>query len=60
MGVNVIVSLLTAPKSLAELEGLVYGATKIPAEDPVPLYKNEWFWTAISVVAFVAVNVYFW
>lgn len=60
MGVNVIVSLLTAPKSLAELEGLVYGATKIPVEEPVPFYKNEWFWTAISVAAFVGLNVYFW
>jgi solute:Na+ symporter, SSS family len=60
MGVNVIVSLLTTPKTLAELEGLVYGATKIPIEEPVPLYKNEWFWTAISVVAFVGLNVYFW
>jgi len=60
MGVNVIVSLLTTPKTLAELEGLVYGATKIPAEEPVPFYKNEWYWTAVSVVAFVGLNVYFW
>ena len=60
MGVNVVVSLLTAPKPLAELDGLVYGATKIPEEEPVPLYKNEWFWTAVSVVAFVGLNVYFW
>jgi solute:Na+ symporter, SSS family len=60
MGVNVIVSLLTTPKPLAELDGLVYGATKIPAEDPVPFYKNEWFWTAASVAAFVGLNVYFW
>jgi len=60
MGVNVIVSLLTTPKTMAELEGLVYGATKIPVEEPVPFYKNEWYWTAVSVVAFVALNVYFW
>ena len=60
MGVNVVVSLLTTPKTLAELEGLVYGATKIPAEEPVPFYKNEWYWTAVSVVAFVGLNVYFW
>jgi SSS family solute:Na+ symporter len=60
MGVNVVVSLLTTPKTLAELEGLVYGATRIPAEEPVPFYKNEWYWTAVSVVAFVGLNVYFW
>jgi len=58
--VNVIVSLATTPKTAAELEGLVYGATKIPVEEPVPLYKNEWFWTAIAIVMFCALNVYFW
>jgi solute:Na+ symporter, SSS family len=58
--VNVIVSLATTPKTAAELEGLVYGATKIPVEEPVPLYKNEWFWTAIAIVIFCALNVYFW
>jgi SSS family solute:Na+ symporter len=58
--VNIIVSLATAPKPTAELNGLVYGATKLPAEDPVPFYKNEWFWTAIAIVAFIAINIYFW
>jgi SSS family solute:Na+ symporter len=58
--VNVIVSLATKPKPLAELNGLVYGATKLPAEDPVPFYKNEWFWMVISVVLFLALNIYFW
>ena len=60
MLVNFVVSLATEPKPAAELEGLVYGATKIPEEEPVPLYKNEWFWTAIAVVMFCALNVYFW
>ena len=58
--VNVIVSLATKPRPLAELNGLVYGATKLPAEDPVPFYKNEWFWMVISVVLFLALNIYFW
>ena len=58
--VNVIVSLATKPKPLAELNGLVYGATKLPAEDPVPFYKNEWFWMVVSVVLFLALNIYFW
>jgi solute:Na+ symporter, SSS family len=60
MLVNFVVSLATEPKPAAELEGLVYGATKIPAEEPVPIYKNEWFWTAIATVMFCALNVYFW
>jgi SSS family solute:Na+ symporter len=58
--VNVIVSLATAPKPLAELTGLVYGATTLPEEEPVPFYKNEWFWLVIAIIAFVALNVYFW
>jgi solute:Na+ symporter, SSS family len=60
MGVNVIVSLFTTPKTLAELNGVVYGATRIPEEEPVPFYKNEWFWTVIAIIGFIALNVYFW
>jgi len=60
MGVNVVVSLFTTPKPLAELNGVVYGATKIPEEEPVPFYKNEFFWLVIAIIVFVALNVYFW
>jgi solute:Na+ symporter, SSS family len=60
MGVNVTVSMFTTPKPLSELDGVVYGATKIPEEEPVPIYKNEWFWTVIAIIVFVALNVYFW
>ncbi|HUX45399.1 MAG TPA: sodium/solute symporter [Terracidiphilus sp.] len=58
--VTLVVSLFTEPKTLAELEGVVYGATKLPKEEPVPFYKNEWFWTSIALVLFVALNIYFW
>jgi SSS family solute:Na+ symporter len=58
--VTFVVSLFGKPRPVAELAGLVYGATKLPTEEPVPLYKNEWFWTAISIVAFLAINIYFW
>ncbi len=60
VGVNVIVSLFTKPRPLSELDGLVYGATTLPTEEPVPFYKNEWFWTAIAIVIFLALNIYFW
>jgi len=60
VGVNVIVSLFTKPRSLSELAGVVYGATPLPTEEPVPLYKNEWFWTAIAIIIFLALNIYFW
>jgi SSS family solute:Na+ symporter len=60
MLVNVVVSLCTKPKPLAELNGVVYGATKLPVEDPVPIYKNEWLWTGIAIVLFLGLNIYFW
>ncbi len=58
--VLVLVSLVTKPRPVAELEGLVYGATKLPKEEPVPLYKNEWMWAAVVFVIFVALNIIFW
>jgi SSS family solute:Na+ symporter len=55
-----LVSLFTKARPVEELNGLVYGATVLPAEEPVPFYKNEWFWTAIAIVGFLALNIYFW
>ena len=60
VGVNVIVSLCTKPRPLSELAGVVYGATPLPTEEPVAFYKNEWFWTAIAIALFLALNIYFW
>src|SRR5665213_977151 len=59
MGVNVGVSLFTTRKTLAELDGLVYGATKLPVEEPVPYYKSEYFWMVIAIILFLALNIYF-
>jgi SSS family solute:Na+ symporter len=42
------------------LNGLVYGATKLPKEDPVPFYKNEFYWAGLAFVIFIALNVIFW
>jgi solute:Na+ symporter, SSS family len=58
--VTFIVSMFTTPKTDAELNGLVYGATVIPEEPPVPWYKNEWSWTALAIVLFLCLNIYFW
>ncbi len=55
-----VVSLFGKARPVAELDGLVYGATKLPEEEPVPFYKNEWFWTVIALVIFIALNVIFW
>jgi len=58
--VTYLVSIFSTPRPVAELNGLVYGATRLPEEEPVPFYKNEWFWTAVAIVAFLALNIYFW
>ncbi|HWG20980.1 MAG TPA: sodium:solute symporter family protein [Terracidiphilus sp.] len=58
--VTFVVSLFTEPKTLAELDGVVYGVTKLPEEEPVPIYKNEYFWMVIAIILFLALNIYFW
>ena len=58
--VTVVVSYLTAPRPIQELEGLVYGATVLPKESAVPLYYRPAFWAVIVSIGFVIVNIYFW
>jgi len=55
-----VVSLFTKPRPVAELDGLVYGITKLPREEPVPFYKNEWTWAILVVIIFAALNILFW
>ena len=55
-----VVSLFTKPKPVAELAGLVYGATILPKEDPVPFYKNVYLWAGLAVCIFAALNIMFW
>ena len=55
-----LVSLVTRPKPVEQLNGLVYGATVLPREEPVPLYKKEWLWAVLVVVIFAVLNILFW
>jgi SSS family solute:Na+ symporter len=55
-----VVSMFTKPRPVEELAGLVYGATPLPKEEPVPFYKNEYMWAILVVIIFVALNVIFW
>jgi solute:Na+ symporter, SSS family len=57
--VTIIVSYFGKARPEAELKGLVYGATVLPNEGPVPLIKNHWFWAAIVIVIFFIVNLVF-
>jgi solute:Na+ symporter, SSS family len=58
--VTVVVSYATKPKPRAELAGLVYGETEIPAVGDVPLYEKPLFWAAVVVAIFVILNIIFW
>jgi len=60
VGVTVVVSLFTRPKPAEELEGLVYGCTKLPSEGHLPLWKRPIFFAAISLGLFVILQVVFW
>jgi solute:Na+ symporter, SSS family len=57
--VTVVVSLATRPKPDHELEGLVYGLTKIPSESHLPLVKRPIFWAVVVAVALIIMNLIF-
>ena len=58
--VTIVVSLMTKPKPEAELEGLVYGASKIPEEHDDHWFQKPIVWAGVIAVLFVALNVIFW
>ena len=58
--VTVVVSLLTKAKSEAELTGLVYGLTPVPAVTNVAFYHKPLFWAGVVTVVFIALNIIFW
>jgi len=56
----IVVSMLTKPRPVAELNGLVYGATTLPSEEPVAWYQSEWTWAIVVGVLFCALNLLCW
>src|SRR5450432_107677 len=58
--VTVVVSLMTTPKPVSELNGLVMGVTDIPSEEQVSLLHRPAFWAVAVAVVFVIFNVVFW
>jgi SSS family solute:Na+ symporter len=58
--VTVVVSLMTKPRSDAELAGLVYGCTEIPSEGHLPLWQRPIFWAGVISAVFVVVQIIFW
>jgi SSS family solute:Na+ symporter len=58
--VTVTVSLLTHPKPVEELAGLVYGCTHVPSEGHLPLLKRPVLWAAVSFAIFLLLQWIFW
>ncbi len=59
VAVTVIVSLVTKPRPIAELDGLVYGATKIPSDGSLTLWQKPVFWAAVVGLVFLGLNLVF-
>jgi SSS family solute:Na+ symporter len=60
VAVIVVVSLMTTPKAESELEGLVYGATKIPSEGEVGLLQRPIFWAGVALGLLLILQWIFW
>jgi hypothetical protein len=56
----VVVSMMTTPKPVSELNRLVMGVTDIPSEQQVSLLHRPAFWAVAVAVVFVIFNVVFW
>src|SRR5579863_2782510 len=58
--VTVAVSLVTKPKTDAELANLVYGLTPIPHEEHASIFHSPVFWAAVVGIVFVILQIIFW
>lgn len=58
--ITFVVSLLTRPTPIAQLSGLVYGATEIPDDGATALWHKPIFWASIVIVVFFVLNLIFW
>jgi solute:Na+ symporter, SSS family len=58
--VTVVVSYMTKARPVAELEGLVYGASVLPKEHDDHWYQRPILWASIVAVIFIFLNIAFW
>jgi SSS family solute:Na+ symporter len=58
--VTVVVSLLTKPKPVEELTGLVRGCTKVPSDSDVPFYLRPLYWGVGAGIVFAILQWIFW
>ncbi len=59
VAVTVAVSMATRPKTDAELDGLVYGATVVPDDGSRTLWQKPIFWAGVVSAVFIALNIAF-
>jgi SSS family solute:Na+ symporter len=57
---TLVISGFTKPRPRAELTGLVVGLTPREEAGPRGWHRAPGFWAAVSLVVFVALNIYFW
>ena len=58
--VTVVVSLVTKPRPVEELTGLVYGADGDSGRRAGAAVQEPLFWAAIVIVVFFVLNIIFW
>jgi len=59
VGVTVIVSLMTKPRPIEQLAGLVYGATPLPDDGAKNLFEKPIFWAVVVITVFFVLNLIF-
>jgi solute:Na+ symporter, SSS family len=57
--VTVLVSLMTKATPIAQLSGLVYGATPLPDDGAKNLFQKPLFWAVIVITVFFVLNLIF-
>lgn len=58
--ITVGVSLMTTPRPVAELEGLVHGMERMPPDEGRPWYQRPAPLAVLATVAVVGLNLWFW
>lgn len=59
-GLAMAISLFTKPRSNEELQGLVWGLTKVRHDEHVVWYRRPLFWGMVTLAIFVALNLLLW
>jgi len=58
--VTIAVSLVTRPRPVEELVGLVYGVTPIPREEHLAWYRRPLFVSLLAALLCIVLNIIFW